>query len=185
MPEDKNAKQNRILKVSKGEIIFDKLRYQYPSTQEQVDAFASNKKITIPGGSTVALIGPSGSGKTTLTKLLLRLIDPMSGKILIDGQDIAEYNIESVRSAFALIPQEMGLFHRSITDNIRYGSPNTTFEQVLAAAKKAKIHDIIQAMPNKYDSIYGKEMGLSGGQKQRIIIAVSYTHLTLPTTPYV
>ncbi len=171
LPNQKSITPERILKATKGEIIFDKVRYQYPDSIEKADAFASNKQITIPGGSTVALIGPSGSGKTTLTKLLLRLIDPISGKILIDGQDIAECNIESVRSAFALIPQEMGIFHRTIRENIQYGSPNATLEQIIAAAKKAKIHDIISRLPNQYDSVYGKEMGLSGGQKQRIIIA--------------
>jgi|GEM_PF-2778240 len=171
IPINKNGKKDKQLIVSKGEIVFDHIRYQYPDSDENSEAFASNKTIKIPGGSTVALIGPSGSGKTTLTKLLLRLIEPISGKILVDGQDICEHNIESVRQIFALVPQELGLFHRSIKENIQYGSPNATMNDIIAAAKKANIHDVIESLPNKYDTIYGKEMSLSGGQKQRIIIA--------------
>lgn len=158
------------LSASKGEIILDKIAYKYPNSDKETD-FAMQGQIKIPAGSTIALIGPSGSGKSTLIKLLLRLIEPNAGKILIDGQNIAECEINSVRSIFAFVPQELGLLHRSIGDNIKYGKQNATMEEVIQAAKKAKIHDLITQMPKGYDTIYGQETGLSGGQKQRIMIA--------------
>lgn len=166
----KHVGSNQILKIKSGEIIFDKIKYRYPESKEEETAFDSQKVITIPAGANVAIIGPSGSGKTTLIKLLLRLLDPVSGKILIDGKDIAHYDIKSVRNVFALVPQDLGIFHRSIKDNIKYGM-EATDEEVIKAAKKARIHDAICAMTNGYETIYGNETGLSGGQRQRIMIA--------------
>lgn len=157
------------LNIKNGEIVFEKVHYKYPGEEE--NAFESNKTIKIAGGSTVALIGPSGGGKTTLVKLLLRLAEPSAGRILIDGEDIAQYDVNSVRSIFALVPQELGIFNRTIKENIKYGSFNATDAEMIAAAKKAQIDDVIQELPAGYDTKFGTEIMLSGGQKQRLMIA--------------
>lgn len=168
---EEHDNQQEELVVKKGDIVFDQVHYKYPESDEEESAVCSKKKIIIPAGTSVALVGPSGSGKTTLMKLLLRLLEPTSGKILIDGQDIAKYDIQSVRKYFALVPQELGLFNRSMKDNIKYGMPDATDKEVIEAAKKAQIHDLINQMPYQYDTIYGSQVGLSGGQKQRLMIA--------------
>jgi ABC-type multidrug transport system fused ATPase/permease subunit len=170
MIKEIKAENQANLYAPKGEIILDSLTYQYPNNDKKL-AFEMKSTITIPAGSTVALIGPSGSGKTTLIKLLLRLIEPNSGNIFIDGHNISQCQIDSVRSIFAFVPQELGLLHRTMFDNIKYGTEHATREEVIEVAKQAKIHNIIEQLPKGYDTIYGEETGLSGGQKQRIMIA--------------
>jgi ATP-binding cassette subfamily B protein len=117
-------------------------------------------------------VGRSGSGKTTLTKLLLRLSDVQGGQILIDGQDISACAQQSLRRQIAYVPQEALLFHRSIRENIAYGKPDATDEEIMEAAKKANIHDYIMTLEKGYDTNVGERgVKLSGGQKQRISIA--------------
>lgn len=156
------------LLVTKGEIIFEKVNFSY----EQGSRIFTNKSIIINGGEKVGLVGFSGSGKSTFISLILRLYDPFSGKILIDGQDIATVSQDSLREQIAMVPQDPSLLHRSFFENIQYGCLNATKEQVIEASKKAHCHDFIELMPLKYDSMVGERgIKLSGGQRQRIAIA--------------
>ncbi|WP_340106126.1 ABC transporter ATP-binding protein [Rhodohalobacter sp. 8-1] len=123
-------------------------------------------------GETIALVGPSGAGKTTLLNLIPRFYDPQEGSILLDGTDIREYKVKSLRRQISIVPQEVHLFGTSVKENIRYGKLEATDEQVVAAAKAANAHDFISAMPEGYDSMIGeKGVKLSGGQRQRLAIA--------------
>jgi ATP-binding cassette subfamily B protein len=117
-------------------------------------------------------VGPTGSGKSTFVKLIQRLYDLQGGQIRIDGQDVASVAQESLRQAIALVPQDPALFHRSIAENIAYGCPGATLEQIVAAAKKAKAHGFISKLPKKYDTLVGERgVKLSGGERQRVAIA--------------
>ena len=131
--------------------------------------------LQIEPGKTVALCGPSGSGKSTILNLLLRFYDPTAGTVLLDGHDLRTLQQESFRRAFALVQQETFLFNDTIGDNIRYGRPDATMEQVIAAAKAANAHGFIAATPHGYDTKVGERgVRLSGGQKQRISIARAF-----------
>src|SRR5205085_3674022 len=131
--------------------------------------------LQIIPGQTVALCGPSGSGKSTLLNLLLRFYDPTEGQITLDGIDLRRIKRDSLRKHFALVQQETFLFNDSILDNIRYGHPEATMEQVVAAARAANAHEFISRMPLGYDTKVGERgVRLSGGQKQRISIARAF-----------
>ena len=163
--ELKNAKK---LQIKKPEIIFEQVSFNYGEEQQLFE----EKNITIKAGQNIGLVGDSGSGKTSLVKLLLRFYDIDSGKITIDGQDISKVRLESLRAQIAYIPQDPGLFHRSIYDNIAYGSERATKAGVIKAAKQAYLHDFIMSLPNKYETLVGERgVKLSGGQRQRIAIA--------------
>ncbi len=128
--------------------------------------------LTIPAGQRVGLVGFSGSGKSTLVNLILRLYEPQAGSIRIDGVDIREMTQQSLHRQIAYIPQEPGLFHRSLLDNIRYGRLDATEAEVIEAAMKASADDFIQELPTGYESLVGERgVKLSGGQRQRIAIA--------------
>lgn len=128
--------------------------------------------MTIEPGERIGLVGRSGSGKTTLTKLLLRLEDIQEGTICIDGQDISNVTQVSLRRQIAYVPQEPLLFHRTIAENIAYGRPDATMEEIRAAAEKANATEFIQKLPDGFDTITGERgVKLSGGQRQRIAIA--------------
>ncbi|MDO5367786.1 ABC transporter ATP-binding protein, partial [Kocuria sp.] len=128
--------------------------------------------VEIPAGQRVAVVGPSGAGKSTISKLLPRLIDPDQGKVCLDGTNIRDITLESLRSHIALVPQETVLFSGTINDNIRYGRLDATDEEVQEAARRAYAHDFICAMPEAYDTYVGERGGtLSGGQRQRIAVA--------------
>ena len=130
------------------------------------------ESVSIEAGQKVGLVGYSGSGKSTFVNLILRLYDVKNGSILIDDQDIKNVTQSSLRNSIAMIPQDPSLFHRSLMENIRYGSMSATDEDVVLAAKKAHAHEFISALPQKYDSLVGdKGVKLSGGQRQRIAIA--------------
>ena len=132
----------------------------------------NNFNLTIAPGQRVGLVGHSGAGKTTFVSLLLRQHDVTGGAILIDGQNIAAVTQDSLRSAIAVVPQEPLLFHRTIKENIVYGNPAATDEEVVAVAKKAQAHDFIATLPQGYDTLVGERgIKLSGGQKQRVAIA--------------
>jgi ATP-binding cassette subfamily B multidrug efflux pump len=132
----------------------------------------SNFDLTIPSGQRLGLVGQSGAGKTTFVSLLLRQHDIPSGEILIDEQNISAVTQDSLRSAIAVVPQEPALFHRSIKDNILYGKPEATDEEVIEVAKQAQAHDFIMELADGYDTLVGERgVKLSGGQKQRIAIA--------------
>src|SRR4051794_4668763 len=131
--------------------------------------------IQIRPGQTVALCGPSGSGKSTVLNLLLRFYDPQQGKVLLDGRELPSIPRADLRRHFALVQQETFLFNDSILDNVRYGHPEATMAQVVAAAKAANAHDFIQRLPNGYDTKVGERgVRLSGGQRQRISIARAF-----------
>jgi ATP-binding cassette subfamily B protein len=159
------------LVVEKGEIIFDHVTYKYPNADPALAPFFANNCIKIEAGSTVAVVGPSGGGKTTLIKMLLRLFDPHSGTILIDGQDILKHNKTSVRNAFGFVPQDLGLFQRSIEENIKYGSFKASSDEIKEVSKKSGADDFIMKLPDGYKTELGAKGDLSGGQKQRLMIA--------------
>jgi ABC-type multidrug transport system fused ATPase/permease subunit len=129
-------------------------------------------ELHIPAGQRVGLVGPSGAGKTTLMGLLLRMHDVSEGAIRIDGQDIREISQESLRQSIALIPQDTTLFHRNLLENIRYGRPGASDEEVELAARRAHAHDFIVEQEHGYRTMVGERgVKLSGGQRQRIAIA--------------
>ncbi len=158
----------RILKVAESKIDYNKITYHYKNGMPLFKNFS----LHIAPKEKVGLIGRSGSGKSTLIKLLGCHYNLQKGKILISGVDITDVTQESLRKNIAVIPQESTLFNRSIMENIRYGNPKATDKQVIAAAKKAYIHDFIVALPNGYESKVGERgVMLSGGERQRIAIA--------------
>lgn len=159
--------QAKPLKVKRGEIIFDNVTFHY---LPQANIF-EDKTMTIRAGEKVGLVGFSGSGKTTFVNLILRYFDVENGRILIDGQDIAEVTQDSLREQIALIPQDASLFHRSLMENIRYGHLGATDDDIIEAAKKAHAHEFIEKMPEGYETLVGERgVKLSGGQRQRIAI---------------
>jgi ABC-type multidrug transport system fused ATPase/permease subunit len=128
--------------------------------------------LEVKPGQMVALAGESGSGKSTIAALVPRLYDPASGRVTIDGYDLRDVTLESLRSNIGAVPQETTLFHGTIRDNIAYGKPEATFEEVVEAAKKANADEFIRAQPQGYDTPIGERGNkLSGGQRQRIAIA--------------
>jgi alpha-amylase len=132
----------------------------------------NNFNLKIEKGKKVALVGRSGAGKTTVVKLILRFLDLDSGKIKIDGQDIASVTQDDLRKNIAYVPQEPSLFHRTVKENIGYGEDDVSFSEVVEAAKRAQAHDFIVGLPNGYDSLVGERgIKLSGGERQRIAIA--------------
>ncbi|WP_454785854.1 ABC transporter ATP-binding protein [Legionella sp. WA2024007413] len=169
IPHEIKDKNNPLeLIVPQGEIKFSKVKFHYHGTY----SLFQNKSVTIKAGQKVGLVGYSGSGKSTFINLILRLYDVVDGQILIDGQNITEVTQESLRRAIAMIPQDPTLFHRSLTDNIRYGKIDATEAEVIDAAQKAHAHEFIKKLPEGYSALVGERgIKLSGGQRQRIAIA--------------
>ncbi len=152
-----------------GEIVFDKVTFTY---QGQRDPLYQDFSLRIAPGEKVALVGHSGSGKSTFVKLVQRLYDIDSGEIRIDGQNIADVTQSSLRSGLALVPQEPILFHRKLAENIAYGKPGASQEEIEDAARRAYAHDFISALPQGYDTLVGERgIKLSGGERQRVAIA--------------
>ncbi len=159
------------LVVSHGEIIIRDLDFWYIDANESDKVF-EHFSLEIPAGQRVGLVGRSGSGKTTLTKLLLRLSDIQQGSILIDGQDISKVKQTSLRHQIAYVPQEPLLFHRTISENIAYGKPGASFDEIRQAAIDANALEFIEKLPKGFDTLTGERgVKLSGGQRQRIAIA--------------
>jgi len=157
------------LKNVKGNIGFKDLKFSYPNTNE--DLF-SDLNISIPQGQKVALIGASGSGKSTFVKMLLRMYDPQSGSICIDGHDIKEVKQDSLRYNIGIVSQEVDLFHRTLFENIAYGKPDASEKEIRRAAEMAHAHDFIVSLPQGYKTLVGERgVKLSGGQRQRVAIA--------------
>jgi ABC-type multidrug transport system fused ATPase/permease subunit len=128
--------------------------------------------FTVPEGKTVALVGSSGCGKSTLLRLLYRFYEPQDGTITIGGRNVNELTMDSLRRSIAVVPQDTVLFHDTIGYNINYGDLNATWDDVVEAAKKARIHDTIMTFPGGYDTVVGERgLKLSGGEKQRVAIA--------------
>ena len=157
--------------VSRGEIDFQGIGFWYTDGSARTEVF-NGFDLHIPAGQRVGLVGLSGAGKTTLTKLLLRLSDIQDGHILIDGQDISACTQQSLRRSIAYVPQEALLFHRSIAENIAYGRPDASMDQIREAARQANALEFIERLPQGFDTITGERgVKLSGGQRQRIAIA--------------
>jgi ABC-type multidrug transport system fused ATPase/permease subunit len=157
----------------KGDIAFENVSFAYESDSVVFE----NLSLRIPANSITALVGPSGAGKTTVCHLILKLFDPSSGRITLDGIDFRDLDIDWLRKQIALVSQETFLFHTSIMENIRFSKPGASREKILDAARAACIDDFIQSLPKGYDTQVGdRGLRLSGGQKQRISIARAILH---------
>lgn len=168
-PDIVDAADAKPLKNVKGNVCYEDVSFHYSDDDTPV---LSHVSFEIPAGKSIALVGPSGSGKTTICSLLPRFYDVMEGRVTIDGNDVRKLTLESLRSQIGLVSQDVYLFGGSIKDNIAYGKPDATMDEIVDAAKKANIHDFIMELPDKYDTFVGERgTRLSGGQKQRISIA--------------
>ena len=157
--------------VRKGAVTFRNVKFTYPGQKP----ILSNFSLEIEAGEKIALVGESGSGKPTLIKLLCRNMDVNDGAILIDGLDIRDIKQDSLHNAMSLVPQSPDLFHRSVLDNIRYNRPDSSFAEVMAAAKAARCEEFISELVEGYDTLVGERgIKLSGGQKQRVAIARAF-----------
>lgn len=164
------SKENAIyLNNPKGNIIFNHVNFKYEANEEHV---LTDFNINIESGKKIALVGESGVGKSTISLLIPRFYDVTSGEILIDDINIKDYELSSLRKNIGHVQQEVYIFYGNIRDNILYGNQQATEEEIIIAAKKARIHDFIMSLENGYDTIVGERgVKLSGGQKQRIAIA--------------
>ncbi len=164
----KDSPDATVLSVPEGAISLEHVDFTFDKGSEILHDF----NLEISPGQRVALVGPSGAGKSTITKLLLRLHDVSKGAIRIDGTDIRSVTQQSLRSAIGFVPQESTLFHRSLRENIAYGKPGATDEEIIAAAKKAHCHEFISKLTEGYDTHVGERgVKLSGGERQRVAIA--------------
>ena len=168
-PEITNAPDAELLDDVKGDVNYENVFFHYSDDDTPV---LENVSFHIPAGKSIALVGPSGSGKTTICSLLPRFYDVTGGKITVDGKDVRKLTLESLRNQIGLVQQDVYLFCGSIRENIAYGKPDATMEEIEDAAKKANIHDFIMELPDGYETFVGERgTRLSGGQKQRISIA--------------
>ena len=168
-PEIKDASDAEELTDVKGLVRYENVSFHYADDDTSV---LSHISFEIPAGRSVALVGPSGSGKTTICSLLPRFYDVTGGRITIDGKDVRTLTLKSLRSHIGVVQQDVYLFSGTIRDNIAYGKPDASDEEIIDAAKRANIHDFIMSLPNGYKTKLGEDgVKLSGGEKQRICIA--------------
>jgi ATP-binding cassette subfamily B protein len=168
VPEVRDSKWAYAAHSFEGMVEFRGVSFAYENQANTLN----NISLTVLPGTTVALVGASGGGKSTLASLLLRLYDPIEGQVLIDGHDIREYTLDSLRKQISIVLQDSILFATTIKDNIAYGCVDATEEQIIAAARLANAHDFIMKLPQGYDTVVGERGAtLSGGQRQRIAIA--------------
>ncbi len=157
----------RPLAVTGGEIVFEHVDFGYDPRRP----ILRDVSFTVPAGKTVAIVGPSGAGKSTLSRILFRFYDVTGGRVLIDGQDIRDVTQDSLRAAIGIVPQDTVLFNDTIFYNLAYGDPGASRDRVEGAARMARIHDFVQALPDGYDTKVGERgLKLSGGEKQRVAI---------------
>lgn len=169
VPDIQNTPNAKPLTNVRGAVRYNDVSFHYSDDDTLV---LSHVSFDIAAGKSIALVGPSGSGKTTICSLLPRFYDVTGGQITIDGQDVRDLTLESLRSQIGIVQQDVYLFCGTIRENIAYGKPDATLEEIIAAAQKANIHDFIQTLPDGYDTFVGERgTRLSGGQKQRISIA--------------
>jgi ATP-binding cassette subfamily B protein len=169
--EMRDVPDARPLLVRGGAIAFKHVSFSYPSGQGVLEAF----DLHVPAGQKIGLVGRSGAGKSTIIALLQRLYDPDSGAVTIDGQDIAQVTQESLRGSIAVVQQDISLFHRSLLENLRYGRPEASDEEVFRAVEAARCTEFIDRLPQGFDTLVGERgMKLSGGQRQRLAIARAF-----------
>jgi ATP-binding cassette subfamily B protein len=167
-PEIAEHAAQPALRPQGGEVVFEHVHFQYDPGRP----ILSDLSFRIPAGRTLAVVGGSGSGKSTLARLLLRFYDPGSGRVLVDGQDIAAVHPRSLRQAIGVVPQDTVLFNDTIAYNIAYGRLGASREEVVAAARAAHIAELIESLPDQYDTLVGERgVKLSGGERQRIAVA--------------
>ncbi|MFN2233082.1 MAG: ABC transporter ATP-binding protein, partial [Anaerolineales bacterium] len=155
-----------------GSIEFKNVIFSYDGTS---DPALENINLSVHPGQTVAIVGQTGTGKTTLVKLVNRTYDVTQGQVLLDGVDVREWNLESLRQQISIIEQDIFLFSRSITENIAFGKPEATFSEVEAAAKAAQAHEFIMGFKDGYNTVIGERgVTLSGGQRQRLALARAF-----------
>ena len=168
-PDIKDRIDARELTEVKGEIDFENVSFAYEGNKEKV---LSHVNLQVKAGEYVALVGSSGAGKTTLCSLIPRFYDVTEGRVLLDGEDIRNLKLQSLRSHIGIVQQDVYLFAGTVMENIRYGKPEASDEEVIRAAKAANAHEFIMELENGYDTDIGQRgVKLSGGQKQRISIA--------------
>jgi len=168
VPED--LKDLKLKNNIQGNLKFDAVNFAYPSRPD--DLVLHNLSFEISQGQSTAFVGTSGAGKSTIARLIMRFYDPQSGCILFDNTDATSFNLNELRQQIAIVPQDVLLFGGSIKDNIAYGKPNSSFDEIKQAAKQANAHDFIMSFPDQYETQVGERgVQLSGGQKQRIAIA--------------
>jgi len=170
-PEKINSAENSAaLEKIKGNVSFNNVAFHYPSRKEiQV---LKNVNFTAEFGQKIAIVGPSGAGKSTISSLLLRFYDITSGEITVDGKNIYDYDLENLRGNMSIVPQDVILFGGTIKENIAYGKPNATDEEIILAAKQANAFNFVEGFPEKFETVVGERgVKLSGGQRQRIAIA--------------
>ncbi|HIS48355.1 MAG TPA: ABC transporter ATP-binding protein [Candidatus Scybalocola faecigallinarum] len=168
-PDIEDAPDAKPLENVKGEVAYDHVSFHYSDDDTLV---LSDVSFKIPAGESIALVGPSGSGKTTICNLLPRFYDITGGKVTIDGKDVRKLTLKSLRSQIGIVQQDVYLFCGTVKENISYGKPEATMDEIIDAAKKANIHEFIMSLPDGYDTFVGERgTRLSGGQKQRISIA--------------
>lgn len=168
-PDIEDAPDARELKEAKGHITFENVSFKYHDSKETV---LNHVSLDVPAGSYTALVGPSGAGKTTLCSLIPRFYDVTAGRVCVDGKDVRKLTMKSLREQIGMVQQDVYLFTGTIFENIAYGKPGATREEVVAAAKNANAHEFIMQFPNGYDTDIGQRgIKLSGGQKQRLSIA--------------
>ena len=168
-PEIVDAPDAKTLTDVKGRVCYEDVSFHYSDDDTPV---LSHVSFEIPAGKSIALVGPSGSGKTTICSLLPRFYDVTGGRITIDGKDVRTLTLKSLRTQIGMVQQDVYLFAGTIRENIAYGKPGASMEEIIEAAKRANIHDFIEELPDGYDTFVGERGArLSGGQKQRISIA--------------
>lgn len=167
-PDIEDAPDAKELKNVKGDVGYDHVTFRY----NEDEPVLSDVSFKIPAGRSIALVGPSGGGKTTICSLLPRFYELTDGRITIDGEDIRDFTLESLRKNIGIVQQDVYLFCGTVRENIAYGKPDASDEEIIEAAKNANIHDFIMSLPDGYDTFVGERgTRLSGGQKQRISIA--------------
>jgi len=172
-PEIVDAVEPKRLEPVKGHVVFEDVSFGYDGVRQVL----SGVSFEVQPGEMIGLVGPSGGGKTTVTNLIARFYDVTAGRVLVDGVDVRELETGHYRRQIGMVLQEPYLFHGSITENIRYGHPEATPEEVIEAAKAANAHDFVVKLPQGYDTIVGERgQNLSGGERQRVSIARAILH---------
>jgi len=168
IPSIRDAHGAVPLAAPRGEIELRDISFAYDGTEETL----SDINLRVPAGSTVAIVGPSGAGKSTIAALVMRLYDASQGSISIDGLDVREVTCRSLHDNLAVVTQETFLFHTTVLENLRYGTPSATLEEVEEAARRAQIHDVIASLPEGYHTVVGERgYRFSAGERQRLAIA--------------